>query len=520
MFKNLNARLVLLLTLLIIYNFFFWKEKLGLNFLMFSVLLSSAVILLNPGALKSHKVILLFASVVYTGIMVLINNSVFSKLAMFISLMLLTGYAHQPQIKSLFSSFGTYITSNIMIPAVVLEGIIKGKSHSRVIRFFFKIIKLAVIPVFVFLIFYLLYEFASLKFDFYSGIVIQEIGDFTYTVFKDYPFIRFMFIFMGAILLMGALYNSKISFLKDLDLKFLERLTRDKTKKLSWLNTDKKHIPLNRRINIFPPKLNSLLTEQKIGIILLVLVNLLTLSFNIIDIKFLWLSFDPSEIPVFKLYVHEGTYTLIFSILLSMFILLYYFRGNINFYNRSKTIKMLAYAWIAQNAFMTFSVALRNYYYIYYTNTITYKRIGVMIYLLLTFTGLVTMVLKLVQKRTGYNIFKTNAWAVFIVLMLMCSFNWDIQIAKHNLSAANPYDVDIAYLLELSDDVLPVLYMKKELMNREFYIPRSYKSSTVLAREYFDRRVKKFMNEQNGYTWLSWNLPDNNVYEYLKYINR
>ena len=515
MFKKLNARLVFLLILLIIYNFFFWKEKLGLNFLIFSVLVAVSVISLNPGSLKSTKVILMLIAVTYTGTMVIINNSVFSKLALFISLMLLTGYAHQPQLRSLFASFGTYVVSNLMIPAVVLEGIIKGKDRSRVFRFIFKIIKLGVIPVIVFLIFYLLYEFASVKFDFYSGIVIQEIGEFLYKIFIDYPFIRFMFIFMGFVLLIGVLYNSKITFFKDLDIKFRERLLRDKFKKLVWLHADKKHIPLNRRINIFSTKINSLLTEQKIGIILLALVNLLTLSFNIIDIKFLWLNFNPTEVTGFKLYVHEGAYTLIFSIVLSMLIIMYYFRGNINFYKRNYTIKILAYIWMAQNAFMTISVVLRNYYYISYTQTITYKRIGLMIYLLLTFIGLVTMILKIAQKRTGYNIFKSNAWAVFIVLMMMCSFNWDKNIAEHNLSASNPYDADIAYLLELSDDVLPVLFEKNELMNRSFLIPRSTKGKPVIAREYFDKRLEKFMKEQNSYTWLSWNLSDKTVIDYF-----
>jgi hypothetical protein len=32
----------------------------------------------------------------------------------------------------------------------------------------------------------------------------------------------------------------------------------------------------------------------------------------------------------------------------------------------------------------------------------------------------------------------------------------------------------------------------------------------------YNRRVKRFLNEQNNYSWLSWNLSDNNTMQYYK----
>ena len=65
------------------------------------------------------------------------------------------------------------------------------------------------------------------------------------------------------------------------------------------------------------------------------MVNVLLLVVNIIDINWLWIDFNPKSIDNLSQLVHEGTYVLIFSILLSMAIIEYFFRGNINFYKKN-----------------------------------------------------------------------------------------------------------------------------------------------------------------------------------------
>lgn len=515
MFNRINVRLIIGFMLLVIYNFFFWKEKMGINLMIFSYLAAGSVLLLNHKSLTNRKIYIILAAIIFSGIMVVVHNSFYSKFAVFTSLMLLGGYAHQPDIKAVFSSYFSSVLDYFMVPVVFAEGIKQSREKSKVFRIISRTIKLALIPLFIVFIFYIIYTVSNEKFNFYSQRILKDFSDFIYEILKDYTFVRFMYLVLGAFLITGILHARSLPFLKNFDLMFRDKLSRHNILKLVWLNSDKRYKPLFRSTVFFPAKMNSLSTENRIGIILLVLVNILILGLNAVDIKYLWLSFDAAEIQGFSDWVYAGTYLLIFSITLSMFILMYLFRGNLNFYKKNPLMVYLAYAWIAQNAFMAASVWLRNYYYIIYTHTISYRKIGVIIFLILTFIGLVTMVMKISQKRTAYSIFKINSWAVFGMLLAMSSFNWDKNIADYNLANPQPDVIDIAYLLELSDDVLPALYEKKELMNKDFYIPRSRRIRTVFASDYFYDRVQKFKKEQEGYSWLSWNYPDEQIYKYF-----
>ncbi len=515
MFKNINKQLITLIILLVIYNYFFWSEKLGLNIAIFSILISAAVLFQNPGSFKALSVKFFLLAILYCIGAVLINNSFFSKFALIISLMLFTGFVHQPELKSLWASFLTYIFSYFMIPAVILEGYGKAREGNTIFRFLFNIFRLGIIPVFVCFIFLILYSAANSKFNFYIADFLQKTGNFLSDIFKDYPFTRFLYLFLGFILISSAIFNKNIGLFKKLDLLFLDRIMRNKKNKIILTSDNKRYVPLFKKIGILPLKLNSLQLEYRIGVILLVMVNILILALNIVDIKFLWLNFDPSEIPRFTDYVHQGAYLLIFSIFLSMVILLYLFRGNINFYQKNKFLKIPAYIWIVQNGFMALSVWLRNHYYIIYTHTISYKKTGVIIFLLLTFAGLVTMVLKIMQNRSTYNIIKLNSVCVFVVLLLMSSFNWDKHIAEYNLANPVANDIDIAYIFELSDDVLPELDKHKDLLNRTINYPRLSRD-TFLGTFFFEKRKSDFFNEQNNYSLLSLNYRDYQIINYFK----
>lgn len=127
------------------------------------------------------------------------------------------------------------------------------------------------------------------------------------------------------------------------------------------------------------------------------LVNTLLLVVNATDVRWLWFGFEPA--PGFDLaqFVHEGTYVLIFSILLVVGIVLWFFRRNLNFYAPGlRVLRWGATVWVLQNGVLAVSVGLRNYYYIL-NSGIAHKRIGVCFFLLLPFFGLATVLLKIWQ---------------------------------------------------------------------------------------------------------------------------
>ena len=112
------------------------------------------------------------------------------------------------------------------------------------------------------------------------------------------------------------------------------------------------------------------------ALIVFTLLNLLLLVVNVLDINWIWFDFEvPLEFSL-KQFVHEGTYLLIFSILLSMMLVLYFFRSSLNFYPKKKALVVLGKIWIIQNMVLAFSVFIRNYHYIDY-HGLAGKRIGV-----------------------------------------------------------------------------------------------------------------------------------------------
>ncbi len=366
------------------------------------------------------------------------------------------------------------------------------------------------------MIFYAIYAYSNPVFNSYSVTFWDSIGKYLYDIFINYPILRFFYILLGLMLITAFIYNNKIRVFTELDNSFHETLQRDKIFKVHSRTRPipKTHLMYTMFSYRFKP--NSLKLETKMGIVLLVMMNALLVLLNIIDIQVTWLGFDASNIENLAYYVHEGTYYLIFSILLSMAILLVIFRGSQNYLASNKTLKLLAYTWIVQNAFMAVSVSLRNIYYIDYYYALSFKRIGVMIFILLTLTGLASMLYKIYAKKTTFWLFKFNSFAAVIMLLVMSSFSWDVTIAEFNLKNPAKDKIDIDYLLKLNNDALPVLDKHRDVLDRDFleysFIFSDYRNGL----EVYKARVENFDIEQENYSWLSWNLPDERTKQYYK----
>ncbi|HMQ99347.1 MAG TPA: DUF4173 domain-containing protein, partial [Ignavibacteria bacterium] len=161
-------------------------------------------------------------------------------------------------------------------------------------------------------------------------------------------------------------------------------------------------------------------------------------------------------------------------------------------------------------------VSLRNIYYIEHYFALSYKRIGVMIFIILTLTGLVTMMLKIHQKRTTFWLFKINSMAAIVMLLIMSSFSWDTVIAEFNLKNPEKEKIDIEYLLRLNDDALPILDKHRNVLDREYLKYSFIFSDFDNGLDVYKNRVADFEIDQESYSWLSWNLPDDRTLQYYK----
>jgi hypothetical protein len=194
-------------------------------------------------------------------------------------------------------------------------------------------------------------------------------------------------------------------------------------------------------------------------------------------------------------------------------IILFYFRGALNFYEKSKTIKMLAYVWIAQNVFMILSTMYRNNVYVTEYG-LTYKRIGVYVYLLLTCAGLITTFIKIAKVKTNAYLFRVNGWIFYSVLIIAAFINWDRFIAEVNITKAKQVQTD--YLLDLSYTVLPKLYTyhNHPLDANTF----GYKTSGFALNNFNRRRDKQlyyFLLNHQQLSWKSWYYDENKTYKEL-----
>ncbi|MGB3607514.1 MAG: DUF4173 domain-containing protein [Psychroserpens sp.] len=198
--------------------------------------------------------------------------------------------------------------------------------------------------------------------------------------------------------------------------------------------------------------------ETQLGVTLLGMLNLLIVLYMITDVAYL-LSTETKLAADLSKQVHNGIYTLIASIVIAIIIILYVFRGNLNFYRNNKRLKHLTYLWICLNVVLITLIAIKNQDYIL-SFGLTYKRIGVHVYIFLTLIGLITTFLKVMNIKNLAFLFRVNTQIAFVILIALSSINWDRSITKFNIRNVKNFDVD--YLIKLSNQNAIMLHNAKQ----------------------------------------------------------
>ncbi len=441
---------------------------------------------------------MLMAGFVVTGIFTILIHSSLGYFVHYLLFFILTATWVFPQLRSLTTAFLIAIIHFFKAQWLFLKTIVESQVENKRIGSYVSKAFIFIIPVAVILIFIVIYRNSNPVFDEWFGIADNWINRVWEAVFKNFDelilFTLFVsLLFSNFILLRGT----KTSFFQ-MDQLSLETAQR------------------NRKPGLFQFRNTALKSEYKAAIFLLGALNLLLLLMNISDVYLVWLNFE-WEGQYLKQFVHEGTYLLIFSILISIGIVLYFFRGNLNFYSKNRTLKKLSYIWLAQNAFLVVSVAIRNYWYIYYF-ALAYKRIGVLLFLLLTLYGLYTVYRKVSERKTAIYLFRTNFHMMLLVLTLASLINWDTLIARYNFAHADRSFLHLDFLTELSDKTLP--YLDKPLneliaiekvQKQKFPFQDRYMHSEEYV-EIIEDRKEAFKMKWEEKSWLEWNLA-----EYLAY---
>lgn len=499
--KRNYFNLIGFLSLLILYNYFFWNEKLGINLPLFSLILATVIIHQNENSFKSRKVQVFLPLVLLTGFFVLFNNSGISIFTHILSFVLLIGFTHEQKMRSIYLTLANATLSLVLTPLKLGIQARKKFENISIIRSIIFWSKCLMLPLAISILFYILYANANFIFSDFFATYINLIYDIGNKFFSIVSIEKFIFLLFGALIITGTTAKYYFSYFLSKDLFYSDYVARNKMNSTLISNQSK------------PFAFNALRKELKAGTFLLLILNLLLLVLNSIDIKLLWFGFLPPDQFSMKKFVHEGTFFLIISILLSMIIVLYLFRKNQNFYSKNKTLKYLTYTWIAQNIILCISVSVRNSYYLFYDG-LAYKRIWLFAFILVTVFGLVSLITKVIHKKSFYFLITLNSWSVYLTLVVLSFFNWDVIIAKTNINHWNGSGIDLDFYLQLSPETYPIISSNLDKIENQM---QQHKLSDVRWVEHLEissfkkeleLKKSEFIKDQTHFSWASWNLSD------------
>lgn len=192
-------------------------------------------------------------------------------------------------------------------------------------------------------------------------------------------------------------------------------------------------------------KMMGLKEEYRQAIITFGLLNAVLAIVNFTDLAYVWISPGERTAATLSHYVHVGTWNLSISIGLAMLVVLYFFRGNLNFLGGDTILRPLTRLWLGQNALLALSVAVRNYHYID-AYGLALGRVYVGFVLLLMLFGLFTLLRKVDRRLSLSYLFQNNGLAVWLLLLAFGAVNWPGVITRYNLATQTTEEVDWDYL--------------------------------------------------------------------------
>ena len=480
-----------------VFDFLFWERSAGINVTLFTFW-STVFLVMRYGwkGLSTPAKFALFGALI-SAVTVYVHDSSIALVASIFSLSVAVAFAHEPQLRSVLYALPQSITSFVMAPLAAWQGWDGLDDEQSAKGSKWAWFRVALIPLLIGVLFLQLYKAGNPKFNQLTAGFLDEFYDLLAEFFTPHIFFLLLAMVVSAVIMRRIAPRS----LSNSESRWTDVLLRKRKTRPHWLA---------------PASMGPLERERKAGLVLLVIMNAMLLVVNVIDIDWFWFGFTVPENFSLKQFVHSGTWMLIISILLSIIILLHLFRGNLNFYKRSGSMRVLGIAWIVQNFILGISVFLRNYHYISF-HGLAYKRIGVIVFLLLVLVGLVTLFLKVRDRKSFFYLARLNTWALFITLVGLACVDWDTFIVRHNLHHQNKGEIDIDNYLHMSDKVLPLLYVNLDVIEAQMAqhskneVRWVYHLNPVEFRRELDVKYRAFQDRYAGQHWQESSLADDDT---------
>ena len=499
------APFITVLLATVIFDRLFWLQGIGVNLPLFALIVMSTLVYQVGLKGVSAAARIVGSGLLISAAMLVVHDSIIALVALLASLVAFTVLIHEPSFRGLLYVVPQFMANILLAPIEANRAFGEEMRGRKATRTGWRWTRMAMLPVLVGVVYFQLYRVANPRFDtltagFLDGI-LTWIGDVLAELFTGHS----LFFLFSLLLCGGLLFRSSFATLAERERGWTDALVRRRSVRPHWMA---------------PLPMNALERERRRGLMLLTMLNVLLLVVNIIDINWVWFGFTVEADFDLKQFVHQGTWVLIISILLSMGILFHMFRGNQNFYARSKVLRILALSWVIQNFVLGISVFLRNYHYISF-HGLAYKRIGVVVFLVLVLIGLVTLFMKIRDRKSVFHVLRVNAWAAFGMMIALTLVDWDSTIVRHNLGHGNPAEIDIDNYLAMSDKVLPILYANIDVVSRQMerHSHNRVKWVDNLDPDAFqramDRKRDRFLERYEQQHWQSWSWADERTYRAL-----
>lgn len=171
--------------------------------------------------------------------------------------------------------------------------------------------------------------------------------------------------------------------------------------------------------------------QAAIAVNTLIAVNVLFLFYNVVDISFLWVKESLPEGLTYSTYARTGTFWLTVALALTSFILGVIFLRDLNFHRRIKTLKLLAWVWVAQNLLVALFTFQRLLIYIEF-NGLTRLRIVGAYGITLVIIGLLVVALKMHRVRTFLWMVRWHLIAFALALLALAITPMDLLVWRFN----------------------------------------------------------------------------------------
>jgi len=327
-----------------------------------------------------------------------------------------------------------------------------------------KFIALVLIPAFFCLIFIALYSSGS---------------DLFYSFFQQFSF-NFNFL--------RVLFLSCLGFFLLFNLWFM-LIPKPVLKLNSSLAFDFK---MERQIN-FKPTFSFLEInfERKSGEISFILLNILLLFF-IITYNYEQF-FSVASRGSLSDEIHQRVATIIFSIIMAIAVIMFYFKSTFNFDKDAALLKKLAFIWIVLNGLLIVSAFIKNSEYVSSLG-LTYKRIGVYFFLTLSLIGLLITYFKIKFRKTNIFLLNRMVQIFFITFVLTSGINFSWIVTKYNISYHKNADIEYLKSLDFNKQILFNTYKNNPSWQQYF---KAQKESVEW------RKSKSLLSSNLYFRWLN-----------------